>query len=46
MAEVIVKIEAEKVAIVDNLLDEGLTLEKALKIVGINEETYNKYKSV
>ena len=38
------KANAEKVIIVDNLINEGFTLEKALRIVGIDEDTYNKYK--
>ena len=34
------------VQIVDTLLNEGISLNEALEIVNIDEETYNKYKSV
>lgn len=34
------------VQFVDALLNDGYTLEKALKMAGIDEETYNKYKTV
>lgn len=45
--EEIAKVEATAVKatqIVDNLINKGFSLEEALKIVDIDEETYNKYK--
>ena len=36
--------EETKVDFVDELLKDGCTLEKALKLAKLDEETYNKYK--
>ena len=36
----------KSVQYVDTLLNEGFSLNEALEIVNIDEETYNKYKSV
>ena len=37
--------EVTKVDVVDELLKDGCTLEKALKLAKLDEETYNKYKT-
>ncbi len=39
-------VEKKSAQYVDTLLNKGFSLKEALETAGIDEETYNKYKSV